>query len=379
MHKSVALSVLVVALAIFVGAPAFAAPGPWYNPTPKVYKKPYTIGFLNNYIGNTWREQFLADAQEGKKYFQKTGDLKDLIVASANNDVTVQLNQFNDMINQGVDAILLNPSSSTALKAAIDRAQAAGILVLIVEAPAPYPEALNIGFDHLLYAKTILNWLIDTIGGKGNIVEIDGVVGNPADQCRTAVWDQILAQHPDVKRLARGPGNWSNTDAQALMSQYLSTYNKIDGLLTQDAMGMGILQAFSNAGVKPFPMMGDNTYGFLRQWQKMGFKGIAFTMHQGIIVENLTFAINILKGMKVDQSKVVGNIFDTSVKNYITMEPPYIITLEGNQNASWMKGLKFTKAISVADAVKKGEGKADNASLEGWMTPEQIAKGWFLK
>jgi len=379
MKRLVSLTiVLVLLLGAFVGA-GVAAKGPWYNPTPKAYKKPYTIGFLNNYIGNTWREQFLADAQEGKKYFQKTGDLKDLIVASANNDVTVQLNQFNDMINQGVDAILLNPASSTALKAAIDRAQAAGILVLIVEAPAPYPEALNIGFDHLLYAETTIKWLIDAIGGKGNIVEIDGVVGNPADQCRTVVWDRILAQNPGVKRLAKGPGNWSNTDAQALMSQYLSTYSKIDGLLTQDAMGLGILQAFSNAGVKPFPMMGDNTFGFLRQWQKMGFKGISFTMHQGIIVENLTFAINILNGKKVDQSKVVGNIFDTSVKNYITMEPPYIITLEGNQKASWMKGLRFTKAISVADAVKLGEGKADNASLEGWMTPEQITKGWFLK
>lgn len=339
----------------------------------KGHEKPYTIGFLNNYIGNNWRVQWLQNVEDAEAYYQSTGEIKEIIVQSANADVTAQLNQFNDMINQGVDCILLNPTSTTALQTSIDRAREEGILVVIIEAPAPYEGVLNIGYDHEFYAKTYTEWLCEKLGGKGNIVEIYGVEGNPASTCRTDVWAEVLKNYPDIKLLGGAPGAWSSADAQTAMSQLLSTYDNIDGLLAEDAMGIGILRAFENAGIKDYPYMtGDNTVGFLRTWQKERFDSIAICMHQGIIWEGVGFCVELLNGGQLDPQYIKGNIFDENVKNYVVMETPYIITTEADPDAEYMKNQRFTKAIGIDEAVELTANLSDESSLDGWLAREQI-------
>ncbi|MDR3211465.1 MAG: substrate-binding domain-containing protein, partial [Planctomycetota bacterium] len=193
-------------------------------------EKAYTIGLLNPYIGNTWRAQYLEQAELAQKIYQEKGRLKELIIATCNNDVSQQLNQMNNMINQHVDCMLVDPSSVTALGAGIQRAIDEGILVLVVSAPAAYENTINYTHDNQAFASVNCSWLIDKLGGKGNIVEITGLVGNPADQARIAVHEELLGK-TQIKVIGSAPANWSPTEAQTVMSQFISTYNQIDGVL----------------------------------------------------------------------------------------------------------------------------------------------------
>ncbi len=335
-------------------------------------EKPYTIGLLNPYIGNTWRAQYLEMAEEAERVYKANGKIKEFIIATCNNDVSQQLNQMNNMINRGVDCILLDPSSVTALGTGIQRAIKEGILVIIASAPAAYEDTINYTHDNKAFANVNCSWLVDKLGGKGNIVEITGLVGNPADQIRIEIHEEILAG-TGIKVVGSAPANWSPTEAQTVMAQFLSTYDNIDGVLQQDVTAPGVLRAYETAGKQPAPMVGDATFGFLREWKNKKLDSIAFPMHPGIIVELVGLACYMLDGKEIDPQYLQPNLFDEEMVNMIPAEPPFIVTTKAQPDAPWMKGKRFTKAIGVDEAVKLGEGKSAEAMLDGYITDAQLA------
>ena len=90
--------------------------------------------------------------------------------------------------------------------------------------------------------------LFDHIGGKGNIVHIQGYPGSTADILRTKGIEKALSEYPNVKLLAQKNGNWLIPQSQKIMEAWLSAYPKIDGVIGQnDACGIGAYNAIRNA------------------------------------------------------------------------------------------------------------------------------------
>lgn len=339
----------------------------------------FVIGFANVFVGNTWRAQYVADAQAMAEQLKKEGRLKDFIVTDADNDVSKQIAQINNMIDEGVDAIMITPVSATSLSTVIARAQEAGILVVIAGDPAAYEGTYFVGGDNESFARLLIDWLVTELDGKGNIVEITGVEGNSADQIRTEIFNSVLSQYPDIKVLASAPGNWNATDAQAVMSTFLSTFDNIDAVLQQDATAQGVIMAYENAGKEPGIMTGDATYGFLRTWAESDtLNCVAYATHPGQICDALNVTMRLLEGYTLDESLLVANPLDSNLKNTIMLEPPYIVTNEAQPDAPWMARFKYAQSISVDQAVALGEGHSDADALDGWMSQEQI-DSLFLK
>ena len=118
----------------------------------------------------------------------------------------------------GVDAILIDAVSPTTIKSAVEKAKAKGILVVIANDPAAYEDTICVCGDNYTWQKIQAMWLMDQIEGKGDIVKITGVSGNAADTIREQANDDVLAEYPDVNVLTSAPGNWSQTDAQSVLS-----------------------------------------------------------------------------------------------------------------------------------------------------------------
>jgi hypothetical protein len=78
-------------------------------------------------------------------------------------------------------------------------------------------------------------WLVDKLGGKGNIVVITGVPGTSVDTLRTKAAKEVFAKHPGIKIVAESVGMWSQAVARTEMSKILATQNwdHIDGLWMQ--------------------------------------------------------------------------------------------------------------------------------------------------
>ncbi len=78
-------------------------------------KDSFTIGLSNGWVGSEWRTQMIDEAEAAAKAWEKKGIKVKTIAQSANVDVPGQIAQVRNFINQGVDAIIVNPNSPTAL------------------------------------------------------------------------------------------------------------------------------------------------------------------------------------------------------------------------------------------------------------------------
>jgi len=342
--------------------------------------KGFVIGFANGYFGNTWRAQFIDDAQKVADQYKQQGIISKFIVENVNDDATQQVQQLNSLIDQGVDALLINPVSPEALAPVVKRALAKNILIVNVDDPAAYQGTYSVLGDHQDFFGIQTKWLAQTLNGKGNIVYISGLNGNSCDKLRTAYAEGILSKYPGIHIMATAPGGWNETTSEKDMSNFLATYPKIDGVLEQDVMAEGVMRAYDIAG-KPYPpMTGDYTYGFFRKWaQHPDLKSIGVTYNPGIGADALEVAVHILQGDQFKAGVLQPNPENSSLVNTVIVPPAYVVTKDAQPDAPWLNDTyvpnlkEYTKAISLADALKLGQGQPDTADLDSVLSPDQVA------
>lgn len=189
-------------------------------------------------------------------------DNVDLHWASADSQVAKQAAQMRDFINEHVDAIVIDPVDSAALAPQIKQAQEAGIKVIAtnVKVFPPGNQYLTsyVGPNDVLAGQREADALFKVLNGKGNIVILEGPIGQSGAIDRTAGNDEALKLAPGIKVLAREPAGWSRTTAYQVMSSWLSKYgSKIDGVISQnDDMAEGAIRAMQQRGINNIPIVG---------------------------------------------------------------------------------------------------------------------------
>jgi ribose transport system substrate-binding protein len=130
--------------------------------------KTYHIALSNSYIGNQWRVQMvnLTKAYARKYYADKVK----LTVVNSGTDVQAQIAAIDDMISQGVDAILVDPASESALNPVLEQAAQRGIVVVDFDHAVTAPSAYKVGVDFVKFGAIMGQWMADTLKGKGDVI-----------------------------------------------------------------------------------------------------------------------------------------------------------------------------------------------------------------
>ncbi|STZ58780.1 periplasmic binding protein/LacI transcriptional regulator [Mycolicibacterium tokaiense] len=100
--------------------------------------------------------------------------------------------------------------------------------------------------------------MADRLGGRGNIVILQGPLGGSGEINRGKGIDNVLAKYPDIKVLAKDTANWKRDEAVNKMKNWISSFGpQINGVVSQnDDMGLGALQALKEAGRTDVPIVG---------------------------------------------------------------------------------------------------------------------------
>ena len=203
-------------------------------------------------------------------------DKVDLTVQVAGPNAQRQIQQINAMVQQGAKAIIIFPISPTALNQVVKNACDKGVIVFAYDAEITEPCAYNTHIDQDEAGRVTAQWLVDKLGGKGNIVIITGVPGTSVDTQRTAAAKAVFAKHPDIQIIGEAVGMWSQAVARTELSKILATHNwnEIDGLWMQ----VGCYTAASmqdEAGIpdnKKKPCAGEGSNGHRIQMLPAGTK-----------------------------------------------------------------------------------------------------------
>lgn len=176
-----------------------------------------------------------------------------------NYDAATQLSQVETMIADGCDAIILNPQDAVACAAAVELAHAAGIPVVGVNTMVESDLLTSyVGSQDVSAGEDIMKYMIEYLGKDAfNIVIIEGPMGQSAQLQRIEGIENVLADYPNIKELARNTANWSRSEAMTLMETWISTYgDDITAVIAEnDEMALGAREAIEAAG-KDIPCIG---------------------------------------------------------------------------------------------------------------------------
>ncbi|MDQ5851527.1 MAG: substrate-binding domain-containing protein [Chloroflexota bacterium] len=275
-------------------------------------QQPFTIGISNPFISSEYRTQMIQELIDTNKEYMDQGLTTELVIESADTDVAGQIQQLQNLMSKNVDAILVNPSDVNGLNDTLQEAINQGIIVISVDQELNTPGVYNVGIDQKAWAKTSAQWLADKLGGNGNIVEIEGFPGHPANEARMSGVAEVLAQYPDIKVLGRDTGRWDEATGQQVMSNFLASFPNLDGYWTQDGMAIGAFQAVLAANPAKFPVaVLEARCQALQLWDERlktdpNFESIAVANPPGVSPTGLRIAVNMLLGKQVDKSKLGG-------------------------------------------------------------------------
>ena len=168
-------------------------------------------------------------------------------------DALVQQEQFNTMITQKYNAIIFVPMDIEAGAAPVQAAVDAGIPVVGSNARVNSDLLTSyVGSNDVEAGELEAKAVLDKMGCKGNLVIIEGPIGQSGQIQRLEGNQKALAACPDVKILEQQTGNWSRAEAQTLMENWLTSHpGQINGVIGQnDEMALGAIEAIKAANLK---------------------------------------------------------------------------------------------------------------------------------
>ncbi|MBL4628049.1 MAG: ABC transporter substrate-binding protein [Roseicyclus sp.] len=253
----------------------------------------FTIGVSNTVQGNGWREQMIC-AMRAQAAME--GDVGQLIVAHRNTDAAGQLEDLNNLIEAGVDAIVLNPANPDALNSALDAAIAAGIVVVAVDAGVTAEGAYILSNNQEEYAYLGARWLFEQIGGEGEVVYMRGIAGVSADTDRDNGFQRALAEFPGVTIVHEVFTGWQQDQGKQQMFDFLATGIPFDGVWTSGIDNV-IVDAFVESGAPLVPIVGADNAGFVQYLSEVeGLIGAAVTNPGSVGGAGIALAVDILNG-----------------------------------------------------------------------------------
>ncbi|MBK8987492.1 MAG: substrate-binding domain-containing protein [Chloroflexi bacterium] len=174
----------------------------------------------------------------------------ELITRDAVNDIATQNQQIQEMIDLGVNAIIITPVDSTAVVPQIEAAAAAGIAILSVDRSiASDVVTCHIASDNLSGGKMAGDYLAEAIGQQGSVVELEGIVGTSAAKERGAGFNQAMSAYANITVAARQVADFNREVGQTVFAQILADNPDIDGVFAHnDEMILGAILAAEEAG-----------------------------------------------------------------------------------------------------------------------------------
>ncbi|BBX37345.1 periplasmic binding protein/LacI transcriptional regulator [Mycolicibacterium mageritense DSM 44476 = CIP 104973] len=270
---------------------------------------------------------FITAGKEGMEAYAKANNIE-LVWNSANNDVSTQASQVDSLINQGVDAIIVVPVQADSLGPQVASAKSKNIPLLAVNAELESTElAGNVQPDDVAAGAQEMQMMADKLGGKGNIVILQGPLGGSGEINRGKGIDQVLAKYPGIKVLAKDTANWKRDEAVNKMKNWISSFgNQIDGVVSQnDDMGLGALQALKEAGRAGVPIVGiDGIEDGLNAVKSGEFIGTSLQNGTVELSAGLAVANALVKGEQVDTDPVY--VMPAITKDNVDVALAHVVT-----------------------------------------------------
>lgn len=230
------------------GTPATSAPAnPDENPAADNPNSGIKIGVVVKTMGNPlFREVAYGAVMAGEIFGCEVIPL----ATQQEGQIQEQIQICDDLIVQGVDALVVTPQHSDGIATAVDAAHEAGIPFISVDTAVngAVPECF-IGMDNVEAGYTVGKMVAEKIGGKGNVIILQGMAGASTSIERTEGYEKAMAEYPGITVVASQNADFQQDKAQTVMADLLQANKDISAVVCcNDLMALGAIVSLEEAG-----------------------------------------------------------------------------------------------------------------------------------
>ncbi len=172
------------------------------------------------------------------------------MIVSTASSATAQVSALEDLSStRDLDALVILPFTSEELTGPVEQVKAKGTFISVVDRGLTDAavQDLYVAGDNIAVGANTAHWLVDKLGGEGEIVVLRGIP-TVIDDERIKGFSDVIAQSK-IKILDIQYANWNQDEAFQLMQDYLAKYPKIDAVwANDDDMLLGVIEAVDRAG-----------------------------------------------------------------------------------------------------------------------------------
>ena len=171
-----------------------------------------------------------------------------VVVTDAHHDVTKQISDVEDMLQQHINILLLNPTDSAGIASAVTEAHKAGVIVVAVDANASGPVDAFVGSKNYDAGVMACTYLANAIGGTGNVALLDGIAVVPILE-RIRGCKAGLSKFPNIKIVDTQNGKQERDVALSVTENMIQAHPDLKGIFSvNDGGSMGVLSAINSSG-----------------------------------------------------------------------------------------------------------------------------------
>ena len=252
----------------------------------------------------------------------------EVITVDAKGDSATQVSQVQDLITQGVEALIYIPAGATAASVPTKAAKAAGIPVVNVDRNAEgAPGDTFIATDSVSSAKAVCDYLAKSAGGKGEMIIIHGQKGTTPEVDRSTGCAEALTAYPDIKIVGElWSEGWHQDEGFKLTQDLLQAHPDVSLVFGQaDALALGAAQAVkvANLGHQVWVAGFDGDVAALKALKDGVFDVTATQQTQGMGRLALDAAIMLVAGETVPAMQLQDATLTTkdNVEQFIAEHP----------------------------------------------------------
>jgi ribose transport system substrate-binding protein len=226
----------------------------WMKP---LGKPPWTIAYVGTYDGNTWRQLSLKRIEALAKQYEKAGLVKKLIVTNANENSTLMIQQINQVVSEGAQAILTTSPPASAIDGTLKTLYKKHIPFVSIDGDTDSPYYLATGGNLRAAGVLSAQWLVKKMGTSGTILAINGIPGITASEATWSGAQSVFKEYPGINLLGGQPiyGDYTESIAKsAALKTLAANPQPIKGVFVQGSMEMAAIQALQQTGRPSVPV-----------------------------------------------------------------------------------------------------------------------------
>lgn len=180
-----------------------------------------------------------------------------IIITDSQDKLAKQINDIEDMITKGIDVLFVN-TVSAGTEPTLRKAVAKGIKVVAIQREVNDPAVIHfVGTDNKEMGRIGAEWVVKQMGGKGNLVVIEGIPGAASSDDRRTGSGPVFKKASGIKVVAQQTGMYSRVKALEVMENILQKHKSIDWVFCyNDSMAMGVVGALRSSGRKDVKVFG---------------------------------------------------------------------------------------------------------------------------